>query len=344
MSDQNKLSVIVPCYNVESYIAQCLESIVRQTYADMEIICINDGSCDNTLEILREFQRKDSRITIVDQTNRGLSHSRNVGVSRCSGNWVMFVDSDDWLHSDMIGKMFRKELKADLYCCSYQRIFKNNFKKRQLGMSGIYSADTIRLRMVGLTGKELSDPSQSDSIVTAWAKIYKTKIIKKNLLTFEDTKAVGTEDALFNIQYLRYAKKVFVLDEPLYYYRKSNISSLTSIHNKDLLIKWKNLYAKIENEIRDDEEAYTYALQNRICLGVLGLSLNEVFSKEPLHVKYRNMQAVLNDPIYRNSFRNFKSHVMPIHWRLFYTFAKNRRALLLLLLSMAINKIIHRHN
>ena len=92
-----KISVIVPCYNVEKYLEECLDSIVNQTFTDIEIICINDGSTDSTNRILDIYSNNDSRIKIITQTNKGLSASRNIGIENSNGEYILFIDSDDYL-------------------------------------------------------------------------------------------------------------------------------------------------------------------------------------------------------------------------------------------------------
>jgi glycosyltransferase EpsH len=114
--------------------------------------------------------------------------------------------------------------------------------------------------MVGLIGKELSDPSQADSLVTAWGKIYKTEIIKNHKIQFTDTKLIGTEDALFNIQYLEYAEKVKILNLPLYNYLKITEDSLTKLYKPYLFQQWKTLYQKISEIITNKEDEFKVAL------------------------------------------------------------------------------------
>ena len=94
---QKFISVIIPCYNVENYVARCLDSVINQTYNNLEIICVNDGSTDNTLAILKDYAKKDSRIKIIDKKNGGLSSARNAGIEVASYEYVVFLDSDDWI-------------------------------------------------------------------------------------------------------------------------------------------------------------------------------------------------------------------------------------------------------
>lgn len=318
-----KISIIIPCYNVQNYIEQCLDSIINQTYSNLEMICINDGSTDNTLDLLQKYERQDPRIKILNQQNKGLSESRNVGVDAAVGQYIMFVDSDDWIDESLITEVLTPDLEADLYCCSYNRVFRNKMLPRVLNLSGSCTAEHLQKRIVGLSGEELSDPSQADSIVTAWGKIYKTQIIKNNKIKFIDTKKIGTEDALFNIQYLNFAEKVYVKDKPLYFYRRSNVSSLTSNYKPRLFSQWKYLYNLIGQEISNKNIDFKEALNNRICLGVLNLSLNEMNNSSFVD-RYKNIKLILRDEIYKDSFDHFRLNYLPLHWKMFYFLAKKK--------------------
>ena len=102
-----KISIIVPVYNVEKYLERCLDSLINQTLKDIEIICINDGSTDNSSEILKEYAKKDSRIIIINQNNQGISVARNNGMNKAKGKYIGFVDSDDWVDLDFFEKLYK---------------------------------------------------------------------------------------------------------------------------------------------------------------------------------------------------------------------------------------------
>ena len=97
MKNKPLISIIVPVFNAEEYLAQCLDSILNQTYRDLEILCINDGSCDGSIGILKKYKNRDSRIVIIDKQNEGVSATRNVGLKKANGDYLMFVDADDWI-------------------------------------------------------------------------------------------------------------------------------------------------------------------------------------------------------------------------------------------------------
>lgn len=341
--EQYPITIIVPCYNVENYIAQCLESIVAQTCSNLEIICVNDGSTDYTLTILNNYASGDPRIQVISQQNAGLSAARNTGIEKSSGVYLMFVDADDWLEPDAVEKAFPTE-GEDLVCFSYNRIFQHTKTPRDLKISGTHDAGFIQRRITGLLGAELRDPSQADSLVTAWGKLYKAELIRQHQISFTDTKIIGTEDALFNVQFLEFASKVKVLNLPLYNYRKSNFQSLTSTYKPRLFEQWQVLYSMMNEVIKGKGPEFRSALQNRICLGLIGLGLNECAAPHALRVKKQHLQLMLDDQRYVSAFRNLEMQYFPVHWKIFFYLAKKRYAVPLLLMLLVMNRLINIKN
>jgi glycosyltransferase EpsH len=335
-----KLSIIIPCYNVEKFVQKCTESIVMQQGFDFELILVNDGSTDKTLEVLENLAQTDERIKVINQENKGLSGARNSGIEQAQGKYIMFVDADDWLESnafDIVSKNFNN---VDLLCFSYNRVFDHKITPRDLKIEGIFDANFIQRRMVGLIGKELSDPSQADSLVTTWGKIYKTEIIKNHKIQFTDTKLIGTEDALFNIQYLEYAEKVKILNLPLYNYVKITEGSLTKLYKQYLFQQWKILYQKISEIITNKEDEFKVALGNRIALSLIGLGINETYSNLPFSAKIKKIAIVLHDDLYIKAYQNLEMKYFPMHWKLFFYLAKSKNALGILSLSYIMNFLI----
>lgn len=120
---QTKLSIIVPVYNVEKYLSKCLESLIHQTLQDIEIICVDDGSTDSSLEILKSFAKTDSRIKVFSQKNQGQSAARNLALKHAKGEYLGFVDSDDWVDLDYFEKLYRvaKSSNCDIACAGFKR-------------------------------------------------------------------------------------------------------------------------------------------------------------------------------------------------------------------------------
>ena len=127
-----KISIIVPVYNVEEYIGTCLKSLVEQTLEDIEIICINDGSTDNSIRIIQYFMQNDFRIKLINTSNNGQGIARNIGIQNAKGEYIAFVDPDDWVDNDMYLKMYNQAqlLNSDIVICNYIRWFEDSKKEQ----------------------------------------------------------------------------------------------------------------------------------------------------------------------------------------------------------------------
>lgn len=338
-----KISIVIPCYNVALYVQQCIHSVVKQTYSNIEIIVVNDGSTDNTLAILKEFEKNDQRIILVNQQNQGLSAARNTGIALATGKYITFVDSDDWLALNYLEELVKPLNQFDLSICSYNKVFKNSIVKRLLNLSGAFSTQQIQRRMVGLLGSELKDPSAADSLVTVWGKLYKTSQLKHKI-SFVSTKLIGTEDLLFNLKYLDNVKEVFVIDKPLYFYRKYNDISLTNTYKKDLFEKWLVLFMNVEAHIQHKPSEFYDAFYNRICLSIIGLGLNEVKNPDGFIAQMKNIKKYLNHPLYKNAFTQLKFKHFPWHWKLFFKSAQVQSSFIVLVLLKCVSTIIAKNN
>lgn len=338
------VSIIVPVYNVEQYLEQCLTSIVEQTYENIEIIIVNDGSPDESHRILDFFAKKDSRVKVINQINSGLSEARNTGIAIAKGNYIMFVDGDDWIDFNMVERLFPKLINADLVACSYYRAYEKFNIPRVFDIDGIFDANFFQRRLTGLVGEELKDPSLSDCLVTAWGKLFKSEIIKENNLQFVSTKEIGTEDLLFSLEYASYASKVYIINEPLYMYRRNNVSSLTSTYKPNLLNQWSLLFKLIENKIVSRGFDFGIAFNNRISLSIIGLGLNELQNPKGFRARYQNLKTILNSPLHKKAYHQLELKYFPLHWKMFFFFAKYRFVLGVYFMLIGIRFMVNRHN
>lgn len=189
------ISIIVPVYNAAPYLPQCLDSLVNQTYRDIEIICVNDGSTDNSLDILKAYAERDSRILVIHQENQGLSDARNKGLENARGEWVMFVDNDDWI--DISTCQITLETvhahQADVVMWTYNREYEgHSLPKYYITSLQTWDANNIsqlHRRMVGPINEELNSPDTMDAWGTIWAKLYRRTYIDHPVpVRFIDTK------------------------------------------------------------------------------------------------------------------------------------------------------------
>lgn len=213
-----KISVIVPIYNVEKYLEKCLNSIVNQTFSDIEIICVNDGSTDNSLAILNMFAKDDKRIKVISQENQGISVARNNGMKVATGEYIGFVDSDDWIDLNFYEKLYdaAKRYDADIAACGIKRILKNkekvffNFKKERFTVDQNEKYEICYI------------PKHS----YVYNKIYRLEELKKHNLQFEAGKYY--EDLLFSAQVFFYLRSVVTVPKIFYNYVSNPMSIVGS--------------------------------------------------------------------------------------------------------------------
>lgn len=336
-----KVSIIVPVYNVERYLVQCLESLINQSYTNVEIICINDGSTDNSYSIISKYANRDNRIVLINQENHGLSKSRNKGIQASSGQYLMFVDSDDWINLDTCEIVVKSvvEHNADIIMWPYIREYENKSLKKNIFKEPLIVFDAentkknIYKRLIGPTKDEMSKPENLDSLVTACMKLYKTSIIKNKSIEFVDTKKIGTEDALFNIYYFAHVHKSVFLNQFFYHYRRDNSQSLTSIYNKDLFSQWSYLYELINNHIilNNLGTEFSKALDNRIAFNIINLGLNE-FNGNGKRKIIERLKEIITSDIFNRPIKNLELKYLPLHWKVFFLAAKLKSATFLFIL------------
>ena len=210
------LSVIVPVYRVEAYLRKCLDSIVSQTYANLEIILVDDGSPDRSGAICDEYAARDSRIVVIHQENKGASQARNAGLDRMTGEFVAFVDSDDYLAPVMYEKLMGAAEDADIVIGDFYVILQSGIVR---GHSPIQNGLTTE----GIKELILMDQLQS----YLWNKIYRAELFRG--LRFE--KIRGFEDLLISPRLFQRAEKIVYVPEAGYYYNSMNMEGLTATFN-----------------------------------------------------------------------------------------------------------------
>lgn len=204
------LSVIIPVYNVRAYLDECLCSVVNQSFRNMEIILIDDGSTDGSGDLCDKWVRKDKRIRVIHKNNGGLSSARNVGLEDSKGEYVTFVDSDDLIDNEMYDSMiriFQQKKEVDIVCCAIEQFDNNNYQRKASFLKSCNQEFTA----VGYLREVLKH--KIDNAV--WNKIYKRDIIDP--VRFEEGKI--NEDILFNVAILNRVNKLFYIKQPFYKYR-----------------------------------------------------------------------------------------------------------------------------
>lgn len=322
------VSIIVPVYNTAAYLPQCLESLIQQRYDQIEILLINDGSTDGSRAICKTYRAKDSRIQLYEKENEGHMKACRDGFEKASGEYVMFVDSDDWIEPNTIELCIRKIEEEDSDCVlfSYQKEYDTQSIANPIFPTeySLKMETELHRRMVGPIETELRYPHRIDNPVTLWGKLYRKNVVNQG--RFISERVTGTaDDVLFNIYALRNCKRISYIDQCLYHYRKTNASSITSKHQTDLAEKWEVLYDMIEEELREEENPPLYweAYYNRISCGFIGLGLNLIRCEESIHWKAEKIKEILQRERYREAMDRLKIQYMPIHWRIFFRLCRH---------------------
>lgn len=231
----NLVSIVVPVYNVELFIDRCIESIINQTYTDLEIILVDDGSPDSCPAICDAWAEKDSRIRVIHKNNAGLGEARNTGISVATGSYIFFIDSDDYLDLNAVERCIctAVDTGADSVIFGRNKAYPDGTIKEDSKniRNGIYAGEAIRDTLI---------PSFFDYAlgfgVSACSKMFSLNLIKKLDLNFESERSVISEDALFCMSYFSKTSKVTVISDRLYYYFK-NDKSITNTYKEDRQFK-----------------------------------------------------------------------------------------------------------
>lgn len=270
-----KVSVIIPVYNVDKYLKRCLDSVINQTLKDIEIIILNDGSTDNSEEIILEYASQDERIQYYKHKNIGLGPTRNKGIEYAKGEYLSFIDSDDYVSLHMLETLYTRAKKenADVVCGQVLLEYENGYQILRQDFCNIlsYSLKTQgREKFIReyYFGRKFSH--------NAWDKIYKTKMIKENKIKFGDNNRIFAEDNFFQLQVLQYANIISFVSQNLYYYIQRDNSIMNSYK--------KNLINRNLNMILDYEKQFVIPSNNNLNKKICSLLTFEILIAEILNV------------------------------------------------------------
>lgn len=246
-----KITVLIPIYNVEKYLQQCLESVVAQTLQDIEIICINDGSTDDSLKILKAYAEKDERIKIIDKANSGYGASMNLGLTSATGEYIGIVEPDDFIKKEMYSDLYElaKKNDADIVKSDYYEFFTRENQARKSGKIPRNLNNRI------LTAKE--EPKILKILPSIWSAIYKRSLLKKNNIRFLETPGASYQDTSFAFKTLALAQKIAFTAKAYLYYRTDNEAS--SVNSADKIFAICEEYAEITKFLESNPQIKEFA-------------------------------------------------------------------------------------
>lgn len=241
------VTLIIPIYNAERYLRRCLDSVMEQTYADMEVLLMNDGSTDGSLAICREYEEKDLRFRTIDKENTGVSDTRNQAMLLARGTYLQFLDSDDWLTPDATESLAEaaRADDCDLVVADFYRVNgKRYVEKKHIKKTHVMTREEFAMEMA-------EDPADFYYGVM-WNKLYRKSILLEHQIQC-DTSMNWCEDFVLNLQMIRHAERFRALQKPIYYYmkRKGSLVSTEAVSTEavkvkfELLEKYRDLYQSI---------------------------------------------------------------------------------------------------
>ena len=294
-----KVSIIVPVYNAEDTIEKCVKSILNQTYKDIELLIINDGSKDKSLKILNNLSKKDNRIVVIDKQNEGVSKTRNLGIEKSSGDYIMFIDNDDYIEKDYIESFIKIAEDNDIVVGGYKRIDENNKE---------------------MYHQTLKNTEWSKYIVLApWAKLYRRDFLINNNIQFLDYE-IG-EDVYFNLIAYSKTNKIKIIDNTKYiwFYNSKSVSNTKqkSINkNIDILVLINNLL----KEVKAKDKYFNYFIERYIVWYLLFSGRNS--KRNEFINEFKRLYKWKKD-------KRVKSRIFPLSFKLKGESFKNRIAVLL---------------
>lgn len=311
-----KVSVIIPVYNVEKYIGMCIESVCKQTIKEIEIIVVDDGSTDNGYAVCDELAKRDDRIVLIKQENQGVSVARNKGIERATGEWLAFIDSDDWIEPNYLEVLYSagEKNKADISICGFffnypDEEVKRSHYKTDMMFVGRENIKEIQLQILAQNVSRIKDNS-GDRIGAPWCKLYRTDFVKSNGLSFIPG-LKRSQDVLFNLYALNEAERICYTDTPSYHYRiidesVCNKFSRQILTNVDDYLREMRLF--IKNKARSNQR-FVEAYYAKVCTSIYKCLVQYFLhkdNKQSYIEKRRDIILFLRQPMYSKALKRVK--------------------------------------
>lgn len=302
----SKVSIIVPVYNPGKKLIKCIKSIISQTFEDIEIILVNDGSTDDSLKICKKYKERDSRIVVIDKKNEGSIATRRVGVEAATSDYIMFVDSDDWIDRSAVKVLYEETVKSDsdITVCKLvkvignQKFLKRGYKSSYFAVDKVLNEKEIKNQLVVAYFHGHPFPS------SLCAKLYKKELLITCGNFLESIKFLG-DDLFFNLEMFLKAKKVKIINKSLYYYRIGGFTNKYMPYLFEDMINGYNIQKSVIKEYYSDTiQKHTNGISIML-LNTFKTCLNNLFysdlsSDEKLSV----IKNYLSDPFLKESLNN----------------------------------------
>lgn len=335
-----KVSIVVPIYNVDCYLCCCIDSLISQSLEEIEIILVDDGSTDRSGVIADDYAAKDSRIRVFHQRNAGLGPARNTGIDHASGEYVGFVDSDDWVDSGMYANLYAaaRHHNADIVFGGHRDMVENRVrivKQHPLAHNVLRGSEDISHVRDRLFGHALNDTSVESFPMRVWTAIYRNRMVQDKGLRFEE---ILSEDTIFNLAAYRAASVVVFTDDTQYFYRLDNQSSIMRSFSPDKLARYEGFISRLwsvaEQEGNDCDEQLMRVRRTAIDYCRLYAELI-IKAKISIGDKFSNIHKLSNSKMCLQYSTKYPLDTLPIQQRVFHKALLRDKAWKVLLLAWA---------
>lgn len=329
-----KVSIIIPVYNAAPYIRDCLDSILSGDLKEIEVIAVNDGSSDNSLEILKEYQRKYG-IVVIDQLNAGASKARNMALDAATGEYIGFVDADDWIEPQMYSKMYTaaKETDADIVFCNIYRNF--DLKMRKYIPTGIYDANKIHHDIYPLLISNIDEISGKTTLRgAAWPRIFRRDLLERNHIRF-DEQLVYNEDGAFCIEATLIANRYAYLGDDYLYHNRYVPGSLTKRFIPNLWLRQRRMIQKLRDMTADTDYDFSSQIDKKameIAIYCIENLCKKDYDKTDSD-RNAEIRDIINSPEIRNAIHNIDSSKLKRTNRLYWHTFRLRSPFLAILVA-----------
>lgn len=316
-----KVSIVVPCYGVEKYLNRCVDALVNQTMQSIEIILVDDGSPDKVPEMCDEWAKKDNRIKVVHKENAGLGYARNSGMQYATGDYIAFVDSDDYVEITMYDALYKiaKEKNLDALFCGFkkEKALNKFVNIQECSAYTEISGESVKALIPDFIASKPYCKSEYKYEMSVWHSIYRRAIIEKYNLQFVSERDYASEDIPFQIDFLSHSYKVAFVPDIFYNYCW-NGGSLTKKVSCEKFEKIKALYALLQEKSRlYDPDSLR---PRRLFVGYIRTLIRTLVGMDmPVAEKKKMIRVILNDKIW-DEIKLYKPSFLPFHQRLFSIF------------------------
>lgn len=326
-----KISVIIPVYNAEKYINRCVDSILGQTLKSIEIILVDDQSTDNTPRICDEYASNNSNIKVVHKENEGPGFARNNGILVAEGEFIAFVDADDYIDPFMYEKMYHEimKVKADSCICGFKKIDENKEITNVPNPMGnqVFEQDDVRKHiLLNILGSMPTEKKDHIIGLSVWKNLYSSSLIKKNNIKFYSERRYYSEDTLFNIDYFLQAEKVVTMEDMFYYYVE-NSTSFTKNYKEDMHIKNIRFYCLALDKIVDIPEYKEAKVRlDRLFFGFVRYYLQRIVELYNMRTAIQQISDIVNDAAVISIIKEYPYKRNPIKQRMIHHMIYKRQA------------------